>query len=61
MLRRRACGYAALVHSEMPTPGVPDFRLIAPLQFKNYHARARWTPRIHLCGQRSRAPDEVIE
>jgi hypothetical protein len=24
----------------MPAPGVQDFRLIAPLQFMSYHARA---------------------
>jgi hypothetical protein len=43
MLRRRASGYACHVHSEMPAPGVQDFRLIAPLQFMNCHARASLT------------------
>ena len=33
----------AHVHSEMPAPGVQDFRLIAPLQFMNCHARASLT------------------
>jgi hypothetical protein len=33
----------AHVHSEMPAPGVQDFRLIAPLQFMSYHARASLT------------------
>jgi hypothetical protein len=27
----------------MPAPGVQDFRLIAPLQFMGYHARASLT------------------
>src|SRR6516164_2586784 len=48
MSHREYCGAEppatpAHVHSEMPAPGVQDFRLIAPLRFMSYHARASLT------------------
>jgi hypothetical protein len=49
------------VHSEVPKPGVQYFRLIAPLQFMHESRASVPDPRIHLRGQGSRAPDELIE